>query len=113
MSRTNFPEWLEAQLAKRGMLPFHLAKKAGVGASTIQNLLSGERHLGPDVACAIAKSLELPQVTVFLAASLMTEAPLFDGRALDAQITEGLEVLIAMAPKHRDIAIKMLKIIAA
>jgi hypothetical protein len=73
--KEDFPAWLERQLAERGWLPYHLAKKSGLGASTILNLLSGERKLGPDAGRAMAKALELPEHVVFLAGGLLTEAP--------------------------------------
>jgi transcriptional regulator with XRE-family HTH domain len=71
----DFGTWLERELAARGWVPFHLAKRAGVQPSTIQNLISGERNLGADVGRAIAHALGLPEHIVFLAAGLLTEKP--------------------------------------
>lgn len=70
-----FKDWLARELSVRGWKPFHLAKRAGVNASTILNLLDGKKGVGPDTARAIAHAFEMPELTVFLAAGLLTEAP--------------------------------------
>ena len=98
MNKT-FSEWLQAQLDARGMKPFHLAKAAGLNASTILNLLSGERQLGADSARAIAAALDLPQWEVFQAAGLITEAPKVGEKPIDPQLARIYRLVDKLAAK--------------
>jgi transcriptional regulator with XRE-family HTH domain len=111
MTPVSFEEWLTARLAERGLKPFHLAKEAGVAASTILNLLSGERRLGTDVARAIAKALDLPQWEVFLAAGLMTETPISDGKRLDPLRGRLFHLVDQVAPEDIRLAIQLLEVV--
>jgi hypothetical protein len=113
MSSVDFPEWLKQQIAERQLKPFHLAKAAGLNASTILHLLSGEREIGSKAARDIARALELPQIVVFQAAGLITEQVVLDGEALDAQMLTGLCLLEAMTPEQRGFTIELLKLIRA
>lgn len=69
----DFADWLQAELDRRGMKPYHLAKEAGIGANSVQNILKRERNVGPELARRIARALKLPEHVVFLAAGLLSE----------------------------------------
>lgn len=101
-------EWLQARMDERGLVPYTLAKRAGVHASSIQRQLSGERGIEHELARAIAKGLDLPQTMVFRAAGLLTEA---DEDELDPQIMTGLRELQAMTPKQLSLAIEQMRAI--
>lgn len=101
-------DWLQARMDERGLVPFTLAKLAGVHASSIQRQLSEERGIEHDLARAIAKGLDLPQVMVFRAAGLLTEP---DEDELDPQLMTGLRELQAMTPEERSLAIEQMRAI--
>lgn len=86
-----FKDWLADELASRKMLPFHLAKRMGVHASTVLSALSGEKAPRPETLQAIARALELPEVVVFQAAGILTE-PLPDLNSHPLKATIAREV---------------------
>jgi transcriptional regulator with XRE-family HTH domain len=104
-----FSEWFRLQLEERGLKPYHFAKLAGMRAGTVHNLLHDERGLGPEVARQIAAGLGLHEGVVFLAAGLMTDAPIIDGKDVDPQVMTGFRELEAMAPEDLPLAIEMMR----
>lgn len=71
MSNESFPRWLQTQLDARNLLAADLAKKAGIGKSTVHSILHGKRNVGPEVCTAIAKALNLSADDVFRQAGLL------------------------------------------
>lgn len=70
-----FREWLEMQLKKRDWQPADLARRAGLGNSTITRILNDTRRAGPEVCVAIARALgERPEM-VFRLAGLLPPEP--------------------------------------
>lgn len=70
---SEFSQWLQAKLTERGWKASDLAKRAGLGNSTITRILDGSRRAGPDVCNAIAEILEEEPDEVFRLAGLLPE----------------------------------------
>jgi transcriptional regulator with XRE-family HTH domain len=111
MTDKDFSAWLNGELARRGMKPFHLAQASGLNAATIQHLVNGTRQLGPDAARAIASALELPQETVFRAGGLLTEAPVVAGQGVSEELLAGFKDLEGLDPEALKEAREIIRII--
>lgn len=111
MTEQDFAAWLNAQLAERGMKPFHLATSAGLNAATVQHLVNGTRQLGPEAARKIATALNLPQETVFRAGGLLTELSVVEGRPVSEELLAGFRDLEALDPQALKEAREIIRII--
>lgn len=68
-----FSGWLQEQLNLRNWNASDLAKRAGVGPSTITRILTGERGAGQDVCTKIAQVLGEDPDKVFRLAGILPE----------------------------------------
>ena len=68
-------EWLLTELEIRGWPQAELARRAGLGNSTLSRIISGDRQLGAEAALAIARALAEDPVRVFRVAGLLPPAP--------------------------------------
>lgn len=73
--KTNFIEWLQAELDNRGWTQADLANRTKVAAGSISRIMTGARNPGPDFCKSVAKALDIPQETVFRAAGLLDPLP--------------------------------------
>ena len=103
----SFSDWLERELAARGMRPADLARLANIGDATLSRILSESRNAGPDVCLNIAQAFELPPEMVFRQAGLLPPA---------TEITEEWEELLyiwkCLSPGERQIALRILRSLA-
>lgn len=67
--------WLEEQLRQREWQASDLARRAGVGNSTIQRIMAGTRRAGKTVCSKIAVALGEPPEKVFRLAGLLPSIP--------------------------------------
>jgi transcriptional regulator with XRE-family HTH domain len=74
-SPVEFNSWLLAQMEARGWSQSELARRAGIGASTISMIVSGIKTAGTDTALAVARALGESPVKVFRLAELLPPAP--------------------------------------
>lgn len=68
---SEFNQWLQAKLVERGWKATDLAKRAGLGNSTITRILDGTRNPGKDVCTAIARVFEEEVDDIFRLAGLL------------------------------------------
>ena len=68
---TEFATWLENELKEREMSQSELARRAKVTRAAINNILSGSRGPGTDLAKGIAKAFDIPPEQVYRAAGLL------------------------------------------
>ena len=68
---TNFPDWLEGELRRQGIIPAQLAKRMGVTNATVSNIINGMRKPKADRLNRIADALGLPAEEVYRAAGLI------------------------------------------
>lgn len=72
---STFANWLEAEMARRGWSQAELGRRAGVPRGTINNIVMNSRNPGVDVCKAIAKALDLPDITVLRKAGILKKVP--------------------------------------
>jgi transcriptional regulator with XRE-family HTH domain len=101
---TDFPEWLETELKKRGWRPSDLAQAAGLYPATVNRVLNRERQAGPDVCNAIARALGQPPEKIFRLAGLLPPLP----PAVEEE-HEALGILRRLPADVRAIAMRMLR----
>ena len=95
---TDFAEWLEAEIQKRGWRPAELAKAAGLYQSTVWKVLNRERTAGSDVCTALARAMKLPPELVFRKAGLLPELPASED---DPTFSELLSYVKRLSTKDR------------
>lgn len=95
---SEFAEWLEGEIQKRGWRAADLAREARIGRPTLSHILSGIRNAGPDVALAIARALDLPPEQVFRKAGILPELP---GPENDPTFRQLLDIARNMTPDER------------
>ena len=71
---TDFSDWLNEQLNKKGWKQADLCRASGLSSGALSTALTRNK-IGPEVARAIAAGLDLSQAEVFHAAGLITETP--------------------------------------
>jgi transcriptional regulator with XRE-family HTH domain len=98
LTRDEFLQWLEAEMAARDWRPFELAKASGIHQATLGNLLNGTRRLGPDTAVKLARGLGIPPEEVFRKGGLLPDLP---GPERDATFREILDVVRNMSVEER------------
>lgn len=98
MQSNGFVQWLDEELAQRNWRQADLARAAGISTGALSHIYSGARSIGPDVANAIAKGLNLPPDFVFRQAGLLPEIP---GPDRDPTLTEIIEVMRNLPPDER------------
>lgn len=70
--QTNFPEWLQSELTKRGWSQSDLARFSGVNRQVISSYLNNQRKKpDPEVLVNIAFALKFPPEEVFRRAGLL------------------------------------------
>ena len=74
---SDFPEWLQGELDKRGWRQIDLARRSGIYPTYITFIIQGNRRPGPKFCKPIADALDLPQEIVFRQAGLLSPL-LFD-----------------------------------
>ena len=94
---TNFGNWLNKELEKRGWNQSQLAKKAGLGSGTISNIIYGSKRMGIDTAVAIARALKVRPRIVLEAAGLLPAEP-----ATDNDFDEWIYMLSQLPERERD-----------
>lgn len=95
---TDFANWLEDEMKRRGWHPADLAKAAGLYQSTLGNVLNRERSAGADVCTALARALKLPPEEVFRRAGLLPELPAPDN---DITLKRLYEYVKRLSPDDR------------
>jgi len=68
-----FPDWLESELRRQGLIPAQLAQKIGKPNATITRILNSERRPKAETLNKIADALDLPRIDVYKAAGLIVE----------------------------------------
>jgi transcriptional regulator with XRE-family HTH domain len=76
----NFPEWVQAELDKRGWSRLEASRRAEVSASMFDKVINGYANPGPDFCTGVARAFSMPVETVFRHAGLLPEihAPMED-----------------------------------
>ena len=98
MSGNGFVEWLDGELAARNWRPADLARASNVSTGAISHIYSGARSIGPDVANAIARGLDVPADLVFRKAGLLPESP---GPERDPSFQEITDIMRNMTEAER------------
>lgn len=71
----NMTEWINEELNKRGWTMRELARRAGLGSSTLSLILSGQRKPGTRFCKKIAKALGVSPEEVYRHAGLLPDMP--------------------------------------
>ena len=80
---SDFPEWLQGELDKRGWKHSDLARKSGSLPTYITGLLAGYRLPSPRFCRPIAHALDLPEEVVFRKAGLLSTLPFDSSKYTD------------------------------
>lgn len=72
---SDFVEFIEAELEKRGWNWSSLARHAGMSTGTLSNIVTGGRTPGPETCNSIARALKLSPSLVFVKAGIMDPDP--------------------------------------
>jgi transcriptional regulator with XRE-family HTH domain len=100
----DFVTWLTGELNKRGWTGSELARRAGVGTSTISYIISQQRNPGWDFCASVAQAFGLSADEVFRKAGLLPPLP--------PEVTEEKEVIRLLrsitAPERRRIVLDIL-----
>lgn len=67
----SFGDWLDHELTLRGWSQSEAARRGGVAASTIQQVVSGATQPGPKLCKAIARAFGMSEEEVFRRAGLL------------------------------------------
>lgn len=103
-------DWLKKEMADRGLKPAELARAMGnKDEGSVSRILSGERKVGPDLAKALARALQLPQTTVFRAAGLLDEVDP-NQPTLTERIWEAVNLLNSMGEQDQEDEIATLRL---
>jgi transcriptional regulator with XRE-family HTH domain len=76
---TEFAEWLEKRLERKGWTLRELAQRAGLTHAAISNVLNGQRNPGLKFCLGIADALDEPPELVMRRAGLLPELPAPEG----------------------------------
>jgi transcriptional regulator with XRE-family HTH domain len=87
----SFMTWLDGILAERNLTRADLARRAGIGQSTLSLIGSGDRNPGSEVCLAIARALKIPPEEVLRVAGILP--PVRSGSALDDRIVHLMGLL--------------------
>lgn len=71
----SFGEWLDRQLSERGWSQSELARRGGVSASGVQQVVAGITRPGPKICRAVAVAFGISPEEVFRLANLMPQRP--------------------------------------
>ncbi len=97
MTKIDFGEWLEAELARQNMSQSDLGRRARIDKGIISRAINKERLPSPDSLSAIARGLRLPPKVVFEAAGLLPPDP-----ETDAGFEEWAYMLSQLPERDRD-----------
>ena len=75
---SDFSDWITEQINERGWKKKELAKRSGLDISFTCQIIKGKIRPGAVACRAIAKGLDVPEVTVFRQIGYLTEDPLND-----------------------------------
>lgn len=105
--KTDFPDWLQSELDKRGMKPAELARLARKDQGLISRILNRERKPSLDTLNAIGRALKLPANVVIQAFNGQTKSE-------DEEFTERAEHLIQSykQPATKEKALEYLEFLA-
>ena len=78
-----FPEWLQAEIDKRGWSQSDCARAADLNRAVINKLLNGKCRPQPPTLIAIAKAFKIPVETAYQAAGLLPPNPSLDESAAE------------------------------
>lgn len=102
-----FGEWLDHEISRRGWSQSELARRGGVSASAVQQVVTGITRPGPRVCQAVARAFEMPPEEVFrLAGLLTTSRPVRDGRRIVYEVNGDdliLDLWRALSPEDQAI----------
>lgn len=70
-----FAEWLRVQLLMRGWTQAELAKRGGIQASSVSQVINGTRGVGTEFCLAVARAFRIPAAEVYREAGLLPPAP--------------------------------------
>jgi transcriptional regulator with XRE-family HTH domain len=108
VSMKPFPEWLQAEMNKRGWSQGELARRAGVSRPAISNILSESRQPQAATCEAIARALGLPAEDVFRRAGILPPEPNSD------PITElGTHLLRELPAEERERFVEQMRAVLA
>lgn len=72
---TSFGEWLDQELAARGWSQSEAARRGGISASTVQQVVSGVTRPGVKLCRAVSRAFDLPIEEVMRRAGLLPPPP--------------------------------------
>lgn len=99
-----FPEWLRAEMDRRGLSNADIVRKAlangvDISEASIGQILNRERGIGSKSAQALAYGLDLPQEQIFILGGLQTEK----SKDITDEESEMLHVFRKISPVDRRI----------
>ena len=100
---TNFSNWLQAEIDRRGWSWNKLAERAGLSSETIYNIRDGVRGVGKASLEAIASALQLPVETVYQAAGFLPP------EKNDPLADEAAHLVGLLPPDKKQVAISILR----
>ena len=107
--RSQFSEWLQVELDRRGWSQSDCARSANLNRAVINKLLNGKSRPQPSTLAAIARAFKIPVETVYRAAGLLP--PNTDH---DDSMQELMYILKSIqSPRRKATAIMVLKALIA
>ncbi len=104
MASQDIVDWLEGQLADRGIYPTELARMAGIDQGIISRVLNRERKPSAETLIAIARALRVPHDEVLRIAGVLPPEP-----GTDSIVEEGRELLKQMNEDTKRRALRLLR----
>jgi len=107
MDNSSFMKWVDEQADKRGWTRSKLASKAGLSASAIYLISSGDRGIGLEVCKGLSKALELPLDVVYRVAGHLPKIA-----EIEEDVQMGAHYLSMMTPEERAMVLGMIESVA-